>query len=369
MRATRIFRDLRVFVGVVLGAFIALPAQAGPIDAAADWLLTQQTASGGFPWTPGGAVTNNTQGATALGLIGAYQTTGNAAYLNAAKSNGDYILSPAYSHYSDGDPRFSTHDPMFLEVLSAVTGDSSYADFTQTNFWDKLSAGVYGEGNDLDAAGFANAVITGRTNQGIVELSPWDLSKAAIGAHIAGETAARDAFMNGILTGLESTTASDNTYDLFGLSGAIWASAVTGIDLDPTAGRWAAANSTADLAAELINYINADGGWIWGTAADINDLSNGDVQQTAFSILALAALDPAAYASQISGGRAFIAGLQQPSGQILIYPGAAPGASGSVEVQGEALYALAVTVPEPATVALFVVGLAGLGFLRRRGDA
>ncbi len=373
MRAVRIFRNLRVFVGIVLGTFIALPAQAGPIDAAAAWLLAQQTASGGFPWTSGGSIKDNTQGATALGLIGAYYETGNASYLAAAKKTGDYILSPSFRHYSDGDPKFSSHDPLFLEILSAVTGDPSYANFAQTNFWDKLSAGTYGEGNNADAAGFANLVITGRTGQGKVELSPWDLSKTAIGAHIAGETAARDAFMNGILTGLESTTTADNDHDLLALAGAIWASAVTGIDLDPTAGRWAAANSTADLAAELVHYINANGGWVWSTGANINDLINGDLQTTAFSILGLEAFDPTTYAAQISGGRAYILSLQQSSGLLLPYPTATSTTPGSVEVHGEALHALTsakfpllVQVPEPGSLTLLGFGIAAFGLMKRR---
>ena len=148
---------------------------------------------------------------------------------------------------------------MFLEVLSDVTGDSSYANFVQTNFWDKLTSGTYGETNDLDAAGFGNAVVVGRTGQGIVELSPWDLSKTAIAAEIAGEIAIRNAMMLAIRDGLEATGVTDTTFDLHGLAGAIWASAVTGVDLDPVIGRYSAADSTEGLITDLLAFINADG--------------------------------------------------------------------------------------------------------------
>ncbi len=46
------------------------------IPGAANWLLTQQDVSGGFPWTVGGAVFGNTQGPTALGMLGAYEVDG-----------------------------------------------------------------------------------------------------------------------------------------------------------------------------------------------------------------------------------------------------------------------------------------------------
>ena len=369
--------SIRVLCAVAGMAFLVafnVPAQAGPIGNAANWLITQQVSDGSFPWTPGGLVYNNTQGATALGLVGAYGITGNLAHLQAAEGNAAYIMSPAFGHFTTNhEVHFSTADPMFLEMLSATTGNATYANFVQTNFWDKLTAGTYGASNNLNAAGFGAAVLAGRTGQHIVELTPWDLSKTAIAAHIAGKAAAQTAFMGSILDALNVTTTTPTppSFDLSGLSGAIWASAVTGIDLDPTTGRWASANSTADLATMLDNFIASNGGFVYNTTATISDDSNADSQVTAFAILGLAALDPALYRTQVAGGRAFLLGLQQGSGEIIGYPGADPNGAGSVEVHGEALYALAATtVPEPGTLPLFVSGLIGLlVILRRRGTA
>ena len=177
----------------------------------------------------------------------------------------------------------------------------------------------------------------------------------AIAAHLAGETAARDALMAAILDGLEGTTAGD-TYDVIGLAGAVWASGRTSVDLDPTAGAYAAAGSTADLAVLLSGMtLSADNGaWLWNSTADNTDPSNADTQSSAFAIMALSSHDPVTYGAQALAGEVFILSLQQGSGQILSYPGAATSESGGVEVHAEALMALDGT-QVPVELVSFVV--------------
>jgi len=240
---------------------------ATPSDAAAaNWLLAQQDASGGFPWTPGGSVTNNTQGPTAQAELVAYSQLKNTVYLDSAVATGDYLVPNYPRSYSDGDPRFATHDPLFLEKLSVISNTATYADFVQTNFWDELTAGTYGESNDQNAAAYAASVVDTRAGQGLVGMSPWDVAALPIAADMAGETAIRDYFMSaGVLYGLNQTNTGD-TYDLLGVAGAVWASAETGVDLDPTTGEFAADNTTADLAArlaaaQLTNRGDHTGGW------------------------------------------------------------------------------------------------------------
>lgn len=321
------------------------------IETAANYLLAQQVA-GGFPWTAGGGVFSNTQGTTARGMLLAYLLTQDEAYLNSAIANGNWYLINVAT-YPDGDPRFDTHTPNFLEQLSAVTGDPQYANFVQTWFWDKLTSGTYGANNDLDAADFGALVVTARAGQGYVALSPWDLSATVIAAHIAGETAIRDALMTyGVLNGLESTTASDYYYDVLGLAGAIWASGVTGIDLNPTAGRYAAASSTADLVTELLSLTltSNPGAWLWSSVADDTDPTNADLQATAFAIMALNAYDRATYLDRIAAGAAFIRSLEESSGEFLSYPTAPPGSIGGVEAHGEALTAICTVAPSDTYV-------------------
>jgi len=316
---------------------------------ASDWLQAQQDAAGWFPWTPGGSATTNTQGPSGMGILSAYMHTRASGYLLSATDNGDYMLDPMWvslSIYGDGDPRFATHDPLFMESLSLVSGDSQYADFVQVNFWDMLTAGTYGASDNLDAAGFGAAVVNGRASQGIVELSPWDLSATAIAAHLAGEFASRDALMGAILAGLEATLSA-GVYDVTGLAGAVWASAMTGIDLDPTVGMYAGNDSTADLAATLagLTLTGNDGAWIWNSTLDPTDPGNADTQTTAFAIAALYAFDSATYIGQIARGVAFIRSLQQTDGQFLSWPGAPLNSAGSVEVNAEAISAIVFVAP------------------------
>ena len=336
------------------------------IGTAAAWLLTQQDSSGGFPWSVGDPnIYSNVQGPAGRGMLAGYNATGTATYLTSALSCGNYLVPNYPRTYTDGDPRFATHDPLFLEELTIVSGNTAYANFVQTYFWDKLTTSTYGESNNLDANGFGMAVVNGRNGQGIVELAPWDISAAAIAAHVAGETTNRDGIMAAILSGLDSTDASDNTYDVIGLAGACWASGVTGYALDPTLGRWAAANSTQDLIDSLLTYQNAQGGWVWSTTADINDLSNGDVQTTAFAVMALKAFNNTTYATEIANGLAFMFSQQQPSGQIFAYPGATSTTAGGVEVHAEAMQAIGSKNDSliPVELTSFTVSATGQGVL------
>jgi len=349
-------------VGILLAGLLlslsALGWAESTVDAS-DWLLSQQLPSGGFPWTAGGSETTNTQGPSGNGLLAAAGHTGMLIYLDAALATGDYLVPVYTRYYGDGDPRFATYDPLFLEMLSLGTSDSTYSGFVQTYFWDYLAAGTYGESNDMDALDFGMSVVTLRASQGIVELSPWDIAGTAVGAQMAGEPGAAAALMQGILAGLEATTVAGG-YDVVGLAGAVWASGITGIDLDPTAGVYAAAASTADLAAILatMTLTGNDGAWLYDSTLDPTDVANADTQTTAFALLAFQAFDSASYAGQIGRGVAFIRSLQHTDGQFLAYPTAAPDTAGSVEVNAESLLAIALTASENVVVDEDFTGMA-----------
>jgi len=340
-----------------IGALSSTPASGLGIAAGANWLAQQQDVSGGWPWTPGGGVTGNTNGPTGRGELLVYPHDGDEEYLISAIATGDFLV-PVYPRlYTDGDPRFATHDPLFLEELSIVTGDPTYADFVQVQFWDKLLAGTYGETNDQDALEFGLYVVNARDGQGIVELSPWDLSAIAIAAELAGETAIRDAIMAAIREGLEATVAPGG-YDVIGLAGGIWASAVTGVNLDPMTGVYSTANSTADLVSVLLGMtLDAsvgpwhDGAWLWTSVADPTDPANADAQTSAYALLALWAHDNAGHLLRITHGASFLRSLQDPAtGQFLLWPGAPVNSTGSVEVNAEILTALTTVAPDQVWV-------------------
>ena len=145
-----------------LTAPLGLGTSGSGIADAATWLRTQQDAAGWFPWTPGTGATVNTQGPTARGLLKAYQQSGVADFKAGAIAAGNYLVPTYPRSYTDGDPRFATHDPLFLEELSLLTGNPAYATFVQTYFWDKLTAGTYGEANDIDAGEWGALVVSGR---------------------------------------------------------------------------------------------------------------------------------------------------------------------------------------------------------------
>ena len=346
------------FLLALVSIFLASSASADSVsDNAASWLRGQQitagSTAGAFPWTPGGNATANTQGASALGLLRAWERSGNAADLAAAVANGDCQVNDCIpgSTYPDTHHRFATHDPLFLEQLSIDSGDPQYAAFVDSAFWSRLNASSYGEFANLDAADYANAVVSSRTGQGYPDLAAWDLSKTAIAAQLAGETVARDAMMQGILDSLNASDSAHTTFDVIGLTGAIWASAVTGVDLDPSSGKWAAANNTTDLAVMLLGYQAPSGGFVSSTTAPGGVIdANADTQTTAFAMQALDAVDAVGYAMQVQNGFAYISSLQQPSGEFLAYGAALPGSQGAVENQGEVLEAYASITQRPAAV-------------------
>ena len=284
--------------------------------------MGQQHEDGWFPWLPGGGTTFNTQGPTARGLLKSYQVTGIQAYLDAAVKTGDYMISTDY--YGDGttgeytwdnnEPKFASHDPLFLEELSMVTGDSTYSDYVDTWLWQKLETGGYGDAPETTKA-LANRMVLGRSGD-LVNLPGYDIGPLAIAAHLAGKgDIINDLMEDGILYWLENRFELETDYDVVGLAGAVYASAVTGYNLNPTEGDLSAYNSTAELAALLAGWTQEDndGAWLYNSDHEIYD-GTGSLQSTAFALKALASLNDPIYDDQIIAGIEFICSLQIEEG-------------------------------------------------------
>jgi hypothetical protein len=321
------------------GAGAVASSTTSVLSNAANWLLTQQQPSGLYPLTVGAPATTDTQGATARGMLVAYDATRDVTFLNSAIVSGDSLLADYPQKFSDGDPDFATTDALFLEELSVITGDAKYSGFAQTHFWDKLTAGVFGEANDLDAAEFAASAITYNDCCAWVSLQPWYVASPAVAAHLAEEIAIRDAFMAGVVGKLEAMTTDSITNDLYGIASSIWASKITGINLDPIIGRWADFNSTADFVNFLVSYQRPTGDWPYDTSARAAT-HVGDVSVTSLAVLALRAWDSFTYASRITSGTNFIKNLQQTNGQILTNPTYPPDTFTGVLVHAQAMEAL-----------------------------
>jgi hypothetical protein len=416
----RIERCLRLLpsavVGVVLLLGLTTGARAAFVIPGAEYLLTIQDTSGpnGGGFFHDASPTTfyaSTQGQMGLGMLTAYQqsceTSCNSAYLNSAIALGNAMTDPInhavvgtnvqqnelYFDAGNTAPIVWSQNTLFLQRLSMVTGNTTYNSFVQTNLWDKLNAGTYGNDplgtnpNRFSDTGGVNASGWVAVSQSkCADFSPWCLAKPAVAASLAGQTAITNTFMNGIKLGLEAVTDSETTtfgLEVLGLAAAIWASEITGIDIDPTSGIWASADSTSDLATMLLALQDASGAFPAGlyTGAPATD-----VEATGVAILALAlsGADP----TKIQLALEFLQDAQAGNGCVEMSPGICddglhaevlqyysevavndpPEGTPGVQTPG-AIVGNFYSAPEPLTVALFGVGLAGLAVTQRRRRA
>jgi hypothetical protein len=306
-----------------------------------DWLVTNQNADGGFAWACPGASTRNVSGSTAYALVTMYDLTGDSKYLTAMVKAGDYILANPIT-FIDGDPNFYSFDASLLDHVSRITGDATYSTYVTTHFWDKLGNGTFGTCDCLNENGYVNAKITNpplaNRNNEIWNFIP--LVKAAL---VRNETTMITEIMNGVLTVLNDTQLDHNLVPV-GLASAIYLSKITGIDLNPTAGAWAAADSTRDLADLLVSTFqissadSTNGAFVWQNACDyVGDPTCADSQTTQAAISALTVFDITAYQSSITKAVSFVNSMQRANGSVTLYIGSLEGEAGSCQIAGEAL--------------------------------
>jgi hypothetical protein len=407
---------LRLTTGVALCGALALgtapSARAAFVVDGAEHLLTIQDSLGFFHDAGPTTFFAPTQGMMGLGMLTAYQqsclVSCNSSYLASAIKLGDALLDPQ-SHASipstiadsqlyfdpgtgSGDrqnPIIWTQNTLFLQRLSQVTGNSAYSAFLKTQFWDKLAAGSYGAGTTANAysptgvntAGFVS-VVQVRCD----ESSPSCLAKPAVAAHMAGQGGITGQLILGIQAGLESFSGpEDGTFglEILGLASAIWASAITGINIDPATGWWAGANSTQDLGAMLAALIDGSGGF---PAGIYSGAPATDLETTGAAILALALLNNTGdYTDEIQDALAFMQAQQGVDGCVESDGICFAGTSGAVlQFYGEVVLDDTVIppilrspeeivhtfyAPEPLSVALFGASLAGMALARRRRNA
>lgn len=328
---------------VLLGLTAAGVASAQSADPAlapaAGWLRSIQTPSGTYPWRLGGPFFPDSQGATARGMLVAHRASGDPDGLASAVATGDFLVYSYPRRFANGDVDMFPLDPLFLEELSIVTGDSRYADFVQQHLWDRLNAGTYGASRNRNAAQWASSMPVFESYASWVAFRAYYRAYAAMGAHVAGEAAIRDAVMKDLVLRLEAITTSRHAADLTALASSIWASAHTGINLDPKAGRWASSQTTADLVGVLVSYQRPAGDWPYDTSSAA-EAHVGDVSVTSWAAMGLGAWDRASHADRIDAGLAFVRDQQQSNGQILTNPGYPPDTETGVQVHAEAMVAL-----------------------------
>jgi PKD repeat protein len=330
-----------VTLGLVVAALTATAASAHPpLVPGAQWLASQQTPAGGFPITLGQPVDPLGQGAVARGVLAPAYVLARPDFLEPATRNGAFLVDSYPRTFPNGSPDISPLDPLFLEELALVTGDPRYSDFLQANLWNKLATGTYGAAGDQTAAEWALVMPELPAYVTWTSLKPLYRAQVAVAAHFAGEQATRDAMMADLHRTLNNASGTDKRADLTGLAAAVWASALTGINLDPTAGRWRTLNNTGQFVTTLVGYQRPGGDWPYDTS-NMASTRPGDVSVTSWAVNALKAWNADTYAANIESGLAFVASMQEPNGQILTSPGYPPTAATGVIVHADALVAFA----------------------------
>ena len=304
---------------------------------AGDWMVSRQLPNGAYPYSDADpSVFPNVQSISGLATLSAYQAscalgTCNTDFLDASVLTGDYMINGGFGNFSPntGFPRIRNFDPLFLVRLSNSTGDPQYAQFLDTNFWQRLEDGIYGPTNDWDIDDFINHLITIRGASPVISevVAAWDLGFLAAAASEAGITQFNQAIIDGTRTALgfaadTSTVLGTSGFDIMGLTGAIWVAAVTGANVAPTTGDWAGANNNTDLIGILLAHQASEGGFLQSTAADNNPIDVTDTvsQTTAFAVMALAEFNSDAYFNNISAGLNALANVfQEPSGRVSYY--------------------------------------------------
>lgn len=307
---------------------VAQPAGFQPfMQSSGEWLLNQQRPDGSFPNSVGDPPTlafASVQAPSGLGMLSSWFATEDPDFLASAIAAGDYLINN-FDLFPTSEPRIRTFDPLFFVRLSAVTGDSAYADFIQDNFWTPLANGTYGPDGDWGIAEYAASEIARRAGAGSAAAA-WDLAMIAVAAEEAGVTTFRAGLAAGAATALES--AADGVYilgergfDILGLAGAVWVGALTGESVTPASGLWAGL-SLSDLADALIDHQAIAGGFLQSSVAFSApvDVTETVSQTTAFAVLALDALDANTYSATINSGlESLINTFQTPSGRISFF--------------------------------------------------
>jgi hypothetical protein len=255
------------------------------INAAADRLVALQSASDyGWDWDVTGLTSHtaspsatNLYGVTALGLIYAYQKTGNSSYLVAAKNTADFMkygnasagdfwngIPPAYTYYWG-----YSFDYKFLVEFSTVYGDPSYETYASNAWsWQKANILYYADGNQ--AAAYSHFVANGGGSDGY---GSWQSSDYGLAAVEVGDTPWALS-MASVINGSIGNIASSPTYKDLGMA---WALKLL-VTVDPTRATYGSGITT--LISNLKVDQLADGSWHDGNP-------EGDAQTTAYAVMGL----------------------------------------------------------------------------------
>jgi uncharacterized repeat protein (TIGR02543 family) len=257
------------------------------INTAAGRLIALQSASDyGWDWDVTGLTSHsanpsatNIYGVTALGLIYAYQKTGDSTYLTAAKKTADFIKygDPTLGDFWNGIPPAYTYywgysfDYKFLAEFSTVYGDPNYKTYASDAWsWQKTNILYYTDGSQ--AAAYSHFVANGGGSDGY---GSWQSADYGLAAIEVGDTPWALG-MASVINSNIGNIASSGTYKDLGMA---WALKLL-VAVDPTGATYGSGITT------LISNLEADqlgdGSWHDGNP-------EGDAQTTAYAVMGLLA--------------------------------------------------------------------------------
>lgn len=322
------------------------------ITTAGDALIAAQNSDGSFDWVNDGDPNNsgspNIQGATARGLVAAYNVTGNTAYLNAANKNADWIKNnlPTGSMYNK--------DIEFLYELAAAGGNDYTAQASASAIAyvnNKISQTGESTGADAIYSRYKNSawVASAGTLDG---LKYWMIGEWGDVGRLLGDTE--------IFTGYSGYDMAKGIGTLMANDFAIYTS---DLSVDPYE-----SYSTLGIVG-ILEGLDAgiDSGGFYSNTQTVIDFLSGRVengtgtdgwQSLGYATYALSLFDASSSLTGRDNLAAWIDGGYFDTG-VGSYP----------ESMGEALLGLssaAAPVPEPATVLLFGIGLLGIAGVSRK---
>jgi len=345
----------------------------------AQHIMAQQCPDGGFGWPHDDCSTryHNIIAPIMMGVLTANYYAPDPDFVKAAKKAADFEMTWEWPDHSG---RLHTFSSYFLWQLTFVSGDTEYANYATSTFFDELEAGTYSPA-DQDTAAYIASVVAGRAGTW-VNIVTWDFHVLVPTAAALGHPDQAAQFVDAILDALDSmdNTDPDNVpMDVVGIAGAVRGLAYGNRTsfpavVAPLHNLVNGVNSLEDLAAVLASLQNADGSWNWHSNLPAPGVTDEDTQTTAYAVMALVEAQPlvsADYSGAIEAGKDWLAAQQLPNGGFAEWPGGAE----NTEVEGEVLWALGLQVraePIPALggrgLALLTVLLmvASVAILRRR---
>lgn len=325
---------------VALAFLGATLASADCFQAGGDCLVVLQNEDGGWDWplldddyTQSDAP--NILAPVGMGLLHAYHSTGDPVHLQTLMNAGRCLLNKS-------PQQITPDDGYFAVALDATFGVSTYTDYVKANFYDPLAAGTYdflGDGTLLvDAEWYVFTIRMWRAYEGLANLAALDCGTGLYSAALIG--ADTSAWIEGTKAEVNELDGAD-AFDVLGLAGALLGLASVGEEIDPTEGTHAAAASLADLGAILAGYQLSTGGFTWNSQNMAEGAVNETVQETAFAILALDALDAGKYEEAIAVAATYLESVQLSTGGWEVFLGQGE----NNEMTGESLWALGIARP------------------------